>query len=367
MNSNNILFTPLKLGELTLSNRIVMSPMTRSRADENDAPTALNAEYYRQRASAGLIITEGAQPSLNGKGYPRTPGIHSTAQIEGWKDVTDAVHEGGGKIFLQIMHAGRIAHPLNKAANAETVAPSAIKANVYMFTDQQGPVEVTEPRALETNEVSDVIEEYRKATENALAAGFDGVELHAGSGYLPMQFLSSNSNQRTDKYGGSVANRCRFVLDVLAAMCAVAGHGRVGIKIAPGITFNDVQDSDTEETYAYLLEQLNDLDLAYLHVQRPAEFLSEMSQGTDLSFDRVAFVRSHYRGAIIAAGDFTFESATTAVQNGDLELVAFGRYFISNPDLPERFRCGAALNMPDPDRFYSPGPVGYTDYPPLNE
>lgn len=362
MNSNSVLFEPFQLGDLSLSSRIVMSPMTRSRANGQDAPTALNAEYYQQRAGAGLIITEGTQPSPDGKGYPRTPGIHSEAQIEGWKLVTDAVHEAGGKIFLQIMHAGRIAHPLNKAPDAETIAPSAIKANAFIFTDQQGPLEVVEPRALETAEIKNVIEDYRQATVNAFSAGFDGVELHAGSGYLPMQFLSPNSNQRDDIYGGSVVNRCRFVIEALEAMCAVAGSARVGIKIAPGITFNDVSDPDPEKTYAYLLKQLSDLDLAYLHVQRPAEFLAEVSQGTDTSFDRVLFARSHFNGPIIAAGDYTYDSACTAVASGEADLVAFGRSFISNPDLPERFRVGASINIPDPDSFYTPGTRGYTDY-----
>ena len=350
------LFDPVQLGELTLRNRIIMAPMTRSRADAQDAPTDLHVEYYRQRASAGLIISEGTQPSLNGKGYCRTPGIHSAEQITAWRKVTDAVHAAGGLMVMQVMHVGRIAHHLNKAENAETVAPSAIQAKGKMYTES-GMQDFDVPRALRTEEIPAVIDEYRQATKNALAAGFDGVELHATSGYLPAQFLSTGSNQRSDDYGGSVANRIRFVVETLQAMIDVAGAGRVGLRICPGNPFNDLHDEDVAGTFAALLQAVTPLQLAYLHlVYLPA-----------LPLDGLQLVQQHYRGNLIINDSLDFAKASAYIDQGIAAAASFGRYYVSNPDLVERFRTGAALAPFDTATLYADGPRGYVDYPALSD
>lgn len=348
------LFDPVSLGDLTLPNRIIMAPMTRSRAAAGDVPTELHVAYYGQRASAGLIITEGTQPSPAGKGYCRTPGIHSTAQIEAWQRVTEAVHAGGGRIVLQLMHCGRIAHPANKDADAETVAPSAIRARGKMYTEG-GMQDFALPRALSRDEIPQVIDEYRQATHNALAAGFDGVELHGTSGYLPAQFLSTGTNQRTDEYGGTLDNRLRFVLETLQAMCAEAGAGRVGLRICPGNPFNDLHDDDPAATFAGLLAAATPLKLAYLHLV----YLPQ------LAVDGLQLVQQHYRGALVLNDSLTFETASQTVASGVAEAVSFGRPFIGNPDLVERFRRGAALAAFDPATLYTAGAQGYTDYPAL--
>ncbi|MBV2234559.1 MAG: alkene reductase [Sterolibacterium sp.] len=348
------LFDPVQLGDLSLKNRIVMAPMTRSRADAQDAPTDLHVEYYRQRATAGLIISEGTQPSLNGKGYCRTPGIHSATQIAAWRKVTDAVHAAGGLLVMQLMHVGRIAHPLNKAASAETVAPSAVTARGKMYTES-GMLDFATPRALRTDEIPALIDEYRQATRNALAAGCDGVELHATSGYLPAQFLSSGSNQRQDAYGGSVAKRIRFVVDTLQAMIAEAGAGRVGLRICPGNPFNDLHDDDVAGTFAALLQAITPLKLAYLHlVYLPA-----------LPVDGLQLVQAHYQGPLIINDSLDFAKASDYIANGTTAAASFGRYFVSNPDLVERFRTGAELAPFDTTTLYADGPRGYIDYPPL--
>lgn len=348
------LFDPVQLGELSLRNRIVMAPMTRSRAAAGDVPTDLHVEYYRQRASAGLIVSEGTQPSPNGKGYCRTPGIHSAQQVAAWRAVTDAVHVAGGLMVMQVMHVGRIAHPLNKAADAETVAPSAIRAAGRMYTES-GMQEFVLPRALRTEEIPALIDEYRQATRNALAAGFDGVELHATSGYLPAQFLSTGANQRNDAYGGSVENRIRFVVETLQAMIAVAGAGRVGIRICPGNPFNDLQDDDPAETFAALLQAIMPMRLAYLHlVHLPA-----------LSVDGLKLVRENYRGNLIINDSLTLDQASRYIADGTAAAASFGRYYVSNPDLVERFRQGAALAAFDAATLYADGPRGYIDYPAL--
>lgn len=348
------LFEPVTLGSIELKNRIVMAPMTRSRAGDGDAPTALNAEYYAQRAGAGLIITEGTQPSPNGKGYCRTPGIHSEKQVAGWKAVADAVRAAGGTMVLQLMHCGRIASRYNKDAGAETVAPSPIQASGQMYTDAKGMVDFDVPRALETDEVAAVIEEYRQATVNAYRAGMSGVELHCTSGYLPAQFLSTGTNQRDDRYGGSVENRIRFVVEVLEAMAAVDGAARLGIRICPGNPFNDLSDEDPEETFAALLDAIRGMGLAYLHVIR-------MSKGP---VDNIALALRHFGGPLIVNDSYSYEEANEVVALG-AAAVSFARYFISNPDLVERFASGADLAGFDPKTLYTPGPRGYTDYPPL--
>jgi len=346
------LFDPVTLGELSLSNRIVMAPMTRSRAGIGDVPTDLHVEYYRQRASAGLIVTEGAQPSANGKGYCRTPGIHTPEQIDAWRKVTDAVHAEGGKIVVQLMHVGRVASHLNKDPQAETVAPSAIRAEVEMVTEQ-GTVDVDLPRALETAEIPGVIAEYAHAARSALEAGFDGVELHCTSGYLPAQFLSSGSNQRTDRYGGSADNRVRFVAETIEALVATAGAGRVGFRICPGVPFNDIHDADPEETYGTLLQTLSPLGLAYLHLiyLRFPEL------------DSLALATRCWKGPLILNEGMTLERAQSYVADGTAAAISFGRPFIGNPDLVARLRSGAPLADFNPERLYSPGPEGYIDYP----
>ncbi|MDB5395292.1 MAG: NADH:flavin oxidoreductase/NADH oxidase [Rhodospirillales bacterium] len=347
------LFDPVQLGELDLSNRIVMAPMTRSRAGEDDAPTELNVEYYRQRASAGLIVTEGTQPSANGKGYCRTPGIHSAAQIAGWRKVTDAVHAEGGKIALQVMHCGRIGAKANKDAGAETIAPSAIRAAGQMFTDTAGMVDFDMPRALETDEIPALIAEFGQATRNALEAGFDGVELHAASGYLPMQFLSTSANKRTDRYGGSVENRIRAVVEMLEAMSEAAGPGRIGIRICPGVVFNGIQDDDPAETYSTLLRAIDPMGLAYLHL-----ILLKSPQ-----VDGLEVAKASFTGAMILNDSITLGRGNELVDSEEAAAISFARHFLSNPDLVRRFREGADLQRFDRKTLYTPGPVGYTDYP----
>ena len=351
------LFTALALGRLQLQNRIVMAPMTRSRANpDTDCPTELMVEYYRQRASAGLIITEGIHPSASGKGYCRTPGLYSQVQADAWKTVVDAVHAEGGKIVAQLMHVGRVAHPDNKAADAETVAPSAIAAGLEMYTDTAGMQPMAMPRALTTAEIPAVIEEYRNATRLAYDAGFDGVELHCASGYLPAQFMSTGTNRRRDTYGGSLENRLRFPLEVLSAMAAVAGPGRVGFRICPGNPFNDLQDQNPEDTFAAFLDKASELGLAYLHVIRmPA-----------LGIDNIALARAHFSGPLILNESYNLAEAEEAVEKNDGEAVSFGRPFIANPDLVARFESGAELNRLDASRLYTVGPEGYTDYPALS-
>ena len=361
MNAETKLFQPIKIGAMELKNRIVMAPMTRNRASVTGVPSDLAVTYYAQRASAGLIITEGTQPSPAGQGYPRTPGIHSAEQIEAWRKITDAVHAKGGRIFLQIMHTGRIAHRLNRTVYRPPVAPSAIQASGTIYTDSLGPQPYSLPQALATDEIPSVIEEYHRATSNALAAGFDGVELHAANGYLPMQFLSSNSNQRSDRYGGSVQNRARFVLETLEAMIDGAGlASRVGLRVSPGNTFNDMHDANPVGTHLYLTEEVNPLGLAYLHIQQQPKDVH-----TDGLLDPVRMLRPIFDGPIIATGGFDRDSASQLLSNGDADLIGFARLFIANPDLVERFQTAGPLAEPDAATFYTPGPKGYADYPAL--
>ena len=346
------LFDSLTLGRIELANRVIMAPMTRSRASKDDLPSQLHVDYYSQRAGAGLIITEGVQPSKNGKGYCRTPGIYNAEQIAAWKRVTDAVHAKGGKIVMQLMHVGRVASSLNKDRDAETVAPSAITAKAKIFTEN-GMQPVSEPRALTTEEISTVIEEYRQATVNAYAAGFDGVELHGTSGYLPAQFLSTGTNQRDDQYGGSLDNRLRFVLDLLAAMISVDGADRIGMRICPGNPFNDLFDANAEETFAALLNKTSPLKLAYLHVIRMAK----------VGIDNLKLAQEHFSGPLIVNDSYGSEEAQQVVAEGSAEEVAFGRDFVSNPDLAYRLQHKIELQPMDPKTLYTPGAKGFTDYP----
>lgn len=349
------LFSPITVGKLILKNRIAMAPMTRCRADSEHNPTPLMAQYYQQRSNAGLIISEGTSPSPNGDGYARAPGIYTAKQQDGWKAITEAVHQAQGKIFLQMMHVGRIAHPLNKLQTAETVAPSAIWAAGQMFTDQQGLLDNTTPRALETAEIATVIREYQEATKAAIQCGFDGVELHAANGYLPMQFLSSNSNQRQDQYGGSLENRLRFVLETLDAMIEVAGSDKIGIRISPGGTFNDMHDENPNETYEALLKAINPLKLAYTHVIR----------SPNPSVDAFALLKEHYHGVKIINGGFNEKTGNEAIESGLADMVSFGSLYISNPDLVDRFKNHAPVVKPHAETFYTADLHGYTDYPPF--
>lgn len=358
----SILYTPFSLGSIGLQNRLVMAPMTRSRANGN-LPNALMVEYYAQRSTAGLIITEGTSSSPNGLGYPRIPGIFSSAQIEGWKAVTDAVHSKGAKIFLQLMHCGRISHPLNMPAGARVIAPSAVAASGEMYTDADGLKPFPVPEAMTADDIRVVVAEYAQAAKNAVAAGFDGVELHAANGYLLEQFIRPNSNLRTDSYGGSPENRARFVLEVVDAVHEAIGREKVGIRLSPFGVFNDMPLYDNmEEEYTWLVKQLNLSAPLYIHL------VDHSSMGAPLVPDSMkATFRNTFKGALILSGGYDAERAETDLAGGKGNLIAFGRAFIANPDLVERWKSGAALNTPDMDTFYTPGPKGYTDYPVLHE
>lgn len=349
----SLLFNTTKIGRYNLKNSMVMAPMTRSRADDNGVPTDLVSTYYSQRATAGLIITEGVFPSAMGKGYVRSPGICTADQVAAWSKVTDAVHAKDGVIFMQLMHCGRISHPSMLPNNATPVAPSAIKPAGQSWTDM-GPQDFVTPHELTEAEIKEVINGYRQATKMALQAGFDGVELHAASGYLPEQFLSSGSNKRQDNYGGSVENRCRFVIETLQAMIEEAGSDRVGIKLSPEMNFNDITDDNPQETYSYLVKQLNQLNLAYLHV---ALF------GTNVDYH--GLLHPLFANPYLIGSGLTKETAENYLSSKQADAVVFGSLFLANPDLPERFKQNAPLNTPDKDTFYSPGAEGYTDYPTL--
>lgn len=350
------LLKPIVLGDIECANRIVMAPMTRSRADD-DRPNELMVEYYRQRASAGLIVTEGIQPSIHGKGYPRTPGLHNQAQADAWRKVVTAVHTEGGRIVAQLMHVGRVASHFNKPAGARTVAPSVVRANVELFTDQAGLQGCDEPQALSLAEIPGLIHEYVAAAQLAREAGFDGVELHCTSGYLPMQFLASNTNLRTDAYGGDANRRSRFVVETMEAMAAVIGPGRVGLRICPGNPYNDVVDSDPVGTYSSLLAALRPLRYAYLHVIA--------ARTTQL--DGFELARSHFDGPLIINDGFAPDTAAQAVTSKVGDAVSFGRQFIGNPDLVYRIRNALPLARFNPKTLYTPGPIGYTDYPNYRE
>lgn len=354
------LFTPVRLGALDLPHRIIMAPLTRCRADENNAPHALNARYYEQRASAALIVTEATQVTPYGIGYPGTPGIYSEEQVAGWRLVTDAVHKAGGKIVLQLWHVGRISHPDIQPGNVLPVAPSAIapKGDAATFT---GPKPFVTPRALEEKEIPGVIAQYKLGAENAKRAGFDGVEIHGANGYLIDQFLRDGSNQRTDQWGGSVENRARFALEVTRAVIGVWGSDRVGIRLSPTGPFNDMHDSNPEATFGYVLRELSKLNLAYVH-------LVEMQRGDDRHGAKplpLSFYRSAYQGNLIANGGYDAVRGNETIAEGLADAIAFGTAFISNPDLPARFKKGAPLNPADPDTFYGGSERGYTDYPAL--
>ena len=356
--NNTDLFTPIQLGDLTLPNRIVMAPLTRMRAGEDNVPNKLNATYYAQRANAGLIISEATQVSLQGRGYAHSPGIHTPEQIAGWKLVTSAVHLSGGRIFLQLWHAGRTSHPELQPNNELPVAPSAIAAEGHAYTFNEQRPDLVAPRALETEEISGIVEQFRQAAENAMAANFDGVEIHGANGYLIDEFLESGSNQRSDRYGGSVANRSRFLLEVIEAVTSVWDSTRVGVRLSPSGENYSMSDDNRQETFSYVVNALNDFNLAYFHLMEPNQW------GSDTGLD-AAFFRSIYKGNLMVNGDYNRERGDAVLQSGNADLVSFGRTFIANPDLPKRLALNASLNEPDSETFYGGDEEGYTDYPSL--
>ena len=363
MSEKTDLFSPLMLGELRLPNRIIMAPLTRNRAGDGNVPTDLNALYYRQRASAGLIIAEATQVNPQGVGYPHTPGIHSPEQVRGWQKVTSAVHEEGGRIFLQLWHVGRISHPSLQPGGELPVAPSAIKPSQGQAMTYEGLQDYVTPRALAVDELPGISADYRKAAENAAQAGFDGVEVHCANGYLLDQFLRDGTNQRRDDYGGAIENRVRFPLEVIAAVREVWAADKVGVRISPSGTFNDMSDSNPLQTFGYFVEQLNNFDLAYLHIiEATAE---DMCAGAEAV--PTAPFRERFGGVLMVNGGYDFEGGQSAIREGRADLVCYGKPFIANPDLPVRFKLGAPLNEPDPDSFYGGDEQGYTDYPALDE
>lgn len=365
MKKNQALLTPYTLGDQELANRMVMAPLTRSRADNpENAPTDLHVEYYRQRVSAGLIISEGAQISKRAVGYINTPGIFSEAQVEGWKKVTEAVHEEGGKIYIQLWHVGRMSHP-DFHGGELPLAPSALNPGEKSFT-LEGFKETVTPKAMSIEEIKQTVKDFKQAAENAMEAGFDGVEIHASNGYLFHQFFNSTSNTRTDEYGGSKENRGRILFEVLDAIKEVVPENRIGVRMNPSLhnIFGMTLNEDTIPTFDYLIERLNEYKLAYLHLSEPFNDVSELPHAEPNIAKRY---RPRYKGTLMINGGFDQEKGNTVIEEGDADLVAYGKLFLANPDLPERFESGAELNEWDSSTFYTPGEKGYTDYPVLEE
>jgi len=354
------LFTPIQLGALSLPNRIVMAPMTRNRASEGNVPNELMVEYYRQRASAGLLITEGAQIMPEGQGYPLTPGIHSQQQIAGWRQVTDAVHQAGGRIVLQLWHVGRISHSSLQPQGQLPVAPSAVRpaGQAVTFSGMQ-PFET--PRALEAGELPAIVAQYATAARNAREAGFDGIEIHSANGYLLDQFLRNGSNHRTDAYGGSIENRSRLLLEVVEAVCNAWSADHVGVRLSPVQPFNDMRDSDPRSTFLHVVKALNRFELAFLHITEMGKD-NPGAAGPDFDF---RLLRDAWDGIYMTNAGYDKTRANAAIASGAADLIAFGVPFIANPDLVERFRRNGPLNQADSATFYGGGAAGYTDYPTL--
>jgi len=349
------LFDKLTIGNIELSNRILYAPMTRSRANEEGVQPDFVAEYYGQRATAGLLITEATNVSAMAKGYVRTPGIYNEEQIASWRNVTERVHAEGGKIFLQIFHTGRIALPDLLPENAQPVAPSAVAAAGQNYTDA-GMKDFVVPRPLDTDEVKSIVKDFAVAARNAIKAGFDGIEIHGANGYLIQQFLSTNVNLRADEYGGSVENRSRFLLEIVDAIVAEIGWERTGLRLSPGGEFNDIKENDAEELYDYVIGELNKRKLAYLHI------------GTfDQNRDWHPILRPKYDGIYLAGVGFDKERGERTLAEGGADAIVYGKLFLANPDLPERFRLNAPINEWDESTFYTPGEKGYTDYPTLEQ
>lgn len=351
------LFEPVSVGKLTLPNRLVMSPMTRNRATPEGHATSLMAEYYSQRASAGLIISEGIQPSVVGKGYVDTPGLHDEDQAESWRQVTDAVHDAGGRIIAQLMHTGRIGHPAFYPDGLHPVAPSPVRADQQTFTGTE-MLDLVEPRELTVTEIGETLADFANAARNAIAAGFDGVEIHGANGYLPHQFLSTNTNLRTDEYGGSVAARIRFALEVTQAVADAIGPERTGLRISPANSYNGIAETETLETYSALVSQLP--DIAYLHIMEAGD--RSLTTQLRALWDGVLILNPHPTPTSFPA---TTDAAAAAVEEGVADAVSLGQAFLANPDLPERIHVGGPLNDADPETFYGGDHRGYTDYPTL--
>lgn len=359
----NELLKPYQLGNLKLRNSLVMAPLTRRRAGAGNAPGDMNAIYYAQRASAGLIIAEASQISPTAVGYMNTPGIYSAEQIAGWKKVTDAVHNKGGHIFIQLWHVGRVSHSLLQPGNILPVSASAISAGDYITTPQgKMPMEI--PHSLTKEEINLIIEDYRKAAANAMIAGFDGVEIHAANSYLADQFMHSSSNVRTDEYGGSIENRSRFTLEVTDAVSAEIGAHRTGIRLSPSNIRYGMDDPDPVSLFKYVITELSKRNILYLHLVEP---MQPLDNHPHMIREVAKFFRPYFSGTLITAGNYTPDSGRAVLEAGHANLVAFGRLFISNPDLPERILKNAPLNLPDADTFYSQGPEGYIDYPFLTD
>ncbi|MGB7417042.1 MAG: alkene reductase [Thermosynechococcaceae cyanobacterium] len=361
---NSTLFQPLKLGALDLSNRIIMAPLTRGRAGAERLPNELMVEYYRQRSSAGLIISEATQISETAAGWAETPGIYSEAQVQGWQAITDAVHQQGGKIVLQLWHTGRASHPDFQPDGIRPVSASEVTPSGEIHTPLGKKLYVT-PRAVDLNEIRGIVEQYAEATRKAQAAGFDGVEIHAANGYLIDQFLRDGTNQRTDAYGGSIANRVRFLVEVTEGVVNAWSADRVGVRLSPTNPYNDMRDSDPIATFSHATEALNAFQLAYLHVL-------EALPGHMLAADRDEptvhpYLRKVFQGPMMINGGYGAVTGEDAIASNQADSVAYGVPFIANPDLPERFAQNALLNEPDPSTFYTSGPEGYTDYPTLKE
>jgi len=357
-NMTHPLFAPYQLGDLTLPNRIVMVPLTRNRANlDGDTPSAMHADYYAQRATAGLIISEGAQISAQGKGYFRTPGIYTEAQVAAWRKITEAVHQRRGRIFCQLWHVGRMSHTSFQPDGAAPVAPSAIKADAQTFAEG-GMIDVSIPRAVETVEISEVIEDYRRAAACAKRAGFDGIELHAANGYLLDQFFREASNKRQDDYGGSVENRTRIHADILDALIKIWPAGRIGVRYSPFSHAGDAQPNNPMDTYLHLIEQANAAGVAYVHLIE-----GETGGERTANFHDLKTLKDAVSGVYMANNGYDRRMALDAVTNGNADLICFGRPFIANPDLVSRLEKDAPLNTPNPDTFYGGDREGYTDYP----
>jgi N-ethylmaleimide reductase len=367
----DVLFQPYRLGPFKLSHRIIMAPLTRSRARQpGNVPSSLAACYYAQRASAALIVSEATQVSMQGQGYAWTPGIHSREQTEAWRRVTTAVHEANGLIFNQLWHVGRISHPALQPDNMLPVAPSAIIPEGKAFIEnERGEGELVpfvRPRALSIEEIPYLVGQYERAAKNAQAADFDGVEIHAANGYLLDQFIQTSTNRRTDNYGGSVENRTRLLFEIAEALTAIWGPDRIGVRISPLGTLNDIHDDSPEATFGHIANRLSDYGFAYLHMVNPA--MEQMQNGKEpdpRALRMSKLIRKNFKGTLIVAGGFQADTAAQWLQEGRTDLVAFGRKFIANPDLPERLHLGAPFNIDDPTTYYGGGEKGYTDYPSL--
>lgn len=357
--SSSALFSPVALGSIPLKNRIVMAPLTRSRADREGVPSPYAAQYYSERAEgAGMVIAEATQVSFGAQGYCRTPGAHTREQIAAWARIVDAVHEKGGKIALQIWHCGRITHKLNRAEGTEAVGPSAVQASGQMWTDQAQMQPHDVPRALTAAEIAGIAEDFAATAERAIDAGFDGVEIHSANGYLLHQFLSSNANVRTDEYGGSIENRMRMPLLAVKAVADRIGADKTGVRVSPGHAFNDIEEADMETLYPAYFKALDGFGLAYLHVMR--------AFANTVETDVVAMARRAFSGRLIACGGYTGDTGAALISSNGADAVAFGTAFIANPDLVARIKAGAPLNTPHQATFYTPGPKGYVDYPAMD-